>query len=202
MATYGYARVSSLTQDYSPQVAALTKAGCEEIIGEKVSGKDAEGRERLQALLAQVAEGDIIVVTKLDRFARNTRELLNMLHDLGERGVGFKSLGDPVDTTTPQGRLVTQIFAALAEFERALIRERCAIGTAAAKARGVKWGRKHKLTPHQRNWVVAQLAAGASQRELARQLNVDQSTISRMAAKGTLQGMAGDGVDFGIELAP
>ena len=114
---YGYARVSSETPSYEGQVEALRAAGVGQVVSEKSSGKSADGRKRLQALLAKVQDGDVIVVTKLDRFARNTRELLNMLHDLGGRGVGFKSLGDPIDTTTPQGKLVTIVFAALAEFE-------------------------------------------------------------------------------------
>src|SRR5215470_2826559 len=103
---YGYARVSSDGQDYAAQVEALERAGCT-VVAEKRSGKALDGRKELQKLLAKAQAGDVIVVTKLDRFARNTRELLNTLHDLEQRAIGFKSLGDPVDTTTPSGRLVT-----------------------------------------------------------------------------------------------
>jgi DNA invertase Pin-like site-specific DNA recombinase len=175
---YGYARVSSDGQDYASQVEALERAGCT-VVAEKRSGKALDGRKELQKLMARVERDDVIAVTKLDRFARNTRELLNMLHELEGRGVGFKSLGDPIDTTSPQGRLVTQIFAAIAEFERETIRERCRVGLERAKAKGRPLGRKPKLDARQRDEVNALQADGMSQRAIARLLKVDQSTISR-----------------------
>jgi DNA invertase Pin-like site-specific DNA recombinase len=175
---YGYARVSSDGQDYAAQVEALERAGCT-VVAEKRSGKALDGRKELQKLLAKAQAGDVIVVTKLDRFARNTRELLNTLHDLEQRAIGFKSLGDPVDTTTPSGRLVTQIFAAIAEFERANIAERCRAGLARAKADGRHLGRKPKLDAKQRAEVQRLQADGMTQRAIARLLRIDQSTISR-----------------------
>jgi DNA invertase Pin-like site-specific DNA recombinase len=196
---YGYARVSSKTQSYDTQVAALKAAGAEEIIAEKVSGKDTDGRAELLKLLAEVKPGDVVMVCKLDRFARSLKDLIDLIEGLRVREIGFKSLGDPVDTTTPTGRLVLNLIGAIAEFEREITRERCARGIAAKRARGDKLGPKHKLTPHQRNWVTHQLAAGCSQREIARRLNVDQATISRCAAKGSLAGLVKDGVQFDIE---
>jgi DNA invertase Pin-like site-specific DNA recombinase len=184
MTVYGYARVSSKTQCYNGQIDALRQAGCDDIIGEKQSGKDINGRKALVSLLAKVREGDTIVVYKLDRFARSTRDLLNMLADLGERGVGFKSLGDPwCDTTTPHGKLMLTIMGGLAEFERELIRSRCAAGIERAKERGVKFGRRPILNPHQRAEARRLLAEGTTQRSIARLLGVDQATISRMAAE-------------------
>jgi DNA invertase Pin-like site-specific DNA recombinase len=137
--------VSSRAQDLNAQLAALQAAGCEHIYSVKLSGKDAQ-RPRLQALLHKVIPGDVIVVTKLERFARSLANLLSMLAELGETNVGFRSLGDPIDTTTPQGRLVLHVFAALAEFERELIKERRDAGRARAIADGVRFGPKPTLS--------------------------------------------------------
>jgi DNA invertase Pin-like site-specific DNA recombinase len=140
MTVYGYARVSSKGQSLEAQMDALRKAGRDQVYSEKVSAKAENARPLLAKLLKRVEVGDCIVVTKLDRFARPTRDLLNLMADLGKRQVGFKSLGDSIDTTTPTGRLVLTVMGALAEFERELIRERCDAGIARAKARGVSFG--------------------------------------------------------------
>jgi DNA invertase Pin-like site-specific DNA recombinase len=179
---YGYARVSSETQCFNGQIDQLKAAGAEQIFAEKFTGKAAADRKQLQALLAKVRQGDVIVVCKLDRFARSTRDLLNMLHDLEQRGVGFRSLGDSVDTTTPAGKLMLQMLAAIAEFERGMIRERCSAGMARAKAEGRPHGRKHALSPHQQAEALRMLAAGETQRSIARLLGVGQATIGRLAA--------------------
>jgi DNA invertase Pin-like site-specific DNA recombinase len=180
---YGYARVSSIQQDYAAQVEALKAAGCGEVFAEKFTGKTAVDRKQLQALLDKVVEGDVIVVTKLDRLGRSTRDLLEMEEDLERRGVGFKSLGDPmVDTTTPAGRFFRTVMSALAQMERELIRERCATGIARAKAEGRHLGRKHALNPHQRAEAKRLLAEGATQRSVARLLGVGVATINRLGA--------------------
>jgi DNA invertase Pin-like site-specific DNA recombinase len=180
----GYARVSSKSQSPAGQVEALRAAGCTDIVTEKRSGKDAESRKALRTMLAKAQAGDVIVVTKLDRIARSTRDLLNILHDLGERSIGFKTLDGRADTTTPHGRLITTFLAGVAEFERELIRERQAAGIERAKARGVKLGRKHVLDPSRRRDALALLAEGKSQRHVAQIMGVDQATISRLAAVG------------------
>jgi Resolvase, N terminal domain len=132
---YGYARVSSETQCFNGQIEALKAAGAEQIFAEKFTGKAANDRKQLQAMLAKVREGDVVVVCKLDRFARSSLDLQTMLKDLDNRGVKFKSLGDPIfDTTTPQGKLMMQVLAAFAEFDRNMIRERCSAGIARAHA--------------------------------------------------------------------
>jgi DNA invertase Pin-like site-specific DNA recombinase len=178
---YGYARVSSKTQDHARQIEALRAAGCERIFEEKVSGKSATDRLQFQELMRTLAPGDVVVVCKLDRLARSSRDLQNILHDLGELDCGFVSLGDAwCDTTTSTGRLLVAIMGGIAEFERDLIRQRCSEGLERAKAKGVRLGRRPKLTPHQRQEAIARRTAGESVTEIARSYNVDHSMISRL----------------------
>jgi DNA invertase Pin-like site-specific DNA recombinase len=126
---------------------------------------------------------DVLVVTRLDRLARSTRDLLNVLHAVAERGAGFKSLKDAwCDTTTPHGRLMLTVLGGLAEFERELIRARTGEGRKRAQQRGVRFGRPRKLTPHQRDEALHRLAQGETQADIARTYNVDPATISRLAA--------------------
>ena len=138
--------------------------------------------------------GDTVVVTKLDRLGRSTRELLELIHRISQAGAFFKSLGDPLwDTTTPTGRLLGTLLAAIAEFERDLIRERTGEGRKRAKARGVKFGRPSKFTQHQRAEIFARLAKGDSLADIARSYNVDPTTIGRLRpANGN--GNGGNGV--------
>src|SRR4051794_36325005 len=118
MTTYGYARVSSEDQKLESQVEELTNAGCERIYKEKISGAKIERRE-LMRVLKKLQSGDVLIITRLDRLARSTRDLLNVVHELSERGIGLKSLKDTwIDTTTAHGRLVLTILGGLAEFER------------------------------------------------------------------------------------
>src|SRR5262247_1288795 len=125
--------------------------------------------------------GDVLMVTRLDRLARSTRDLLNTLHALGERQIGFKSLADAwCDTTTAHGRLLLTLLAGIAEFERELIRARTGDGRKRAKARGVRFGRPPKLTPHQRQEAIARLEAGETQADVARTYGVDATTIRRL----------------------
>jgi DNA invertase Pin-like site-specific DNA recombinase len=134
-------------------------------------------------LLAVIDAGDVVTVTRLDRLARSTRDLLNTLAAITDKKAGFRSLGDTwADTTTPHGRLI--VLGGLAEFERDLIRARTGEGRARAVAKGVKLGRKPKLTPHQRQEATQRVAAGKETlREIARSYNVHNSTISRLTAR-------------------
>src|SRR5260370_18951743 len=158
---YGYARVSSSTQDYAAQVEALKAAGCDRIFSEKASGKSPNGRPELAKLFKALLPGDAVVVTKLDRIARSSRDLHNIIHDLKERGCGFLSLGDTwCDTTTDMGRLMLAIMGGIAEFERSLIRQRCDAGIARAKAKGTKFGRPTALDAGQRRKLAERYAAG------------------------------------------
>jgi len=180
MAKLGYARVSTNGQDWAGQVAELRRAGCAKIYREKVSGIKANCPE-LSKLLRVLERGDVLVITRLDRLARSTRDLLNVLDAVAERGGGFRSLKDTwADTTTPHGRLMLTVLGGLAEFERELIRARTGEGRKRAKARGVKFGRPCKLTIHQRQEALARLAAGETQADIARTYAVDPTTIGRL----------------------
>lgn len=146
---YGYARVSSTGQNIELQVEALTTYGCETIFKEKISGRKKENREQFKLLMETVKEGDTIVVTKLDRMARNTRDALETIETLRERGVSLVILnmgGQVVDTSTPVGKMMVTMLAAIAEFEADLIRERQMEGIQAAKERGAFRGRAPKYT--------------------------------------------------------
>ena len=135
--------------------------------------------------------GDVLMVTRLDRLARSTRDLLNILDAVGKAGAAFKSLGDAwADTTTQHGRLMLTVLGGLAEFERELILARTGAGRARAKAQGVRFGRPPSLTSHQRREAMERLAHGAAQAELARSYGVSQSTISRLAAPGPFEASA------------
>ena len=135
MAKIGYARVSSNTQDYQGQVDALKAAGCERIYSEKMSGKSTSGRRQFEKLMKELLPGDTVVVAKLDRLARSSRDLHNIIFELDSLDCGFLSLGDSwCDTTTSTGRLMLTIMGGIAEFERKLIRQRCDEGIARAKA--------------------------------------------------------------------
>jgi len=179
----GYARVSTNGQDLADQLAALETAGCVKVYREKLSGARSD-RPQLAKALAALDEGDVLLVTRLDRLARSTRDLLNIVHAIGERGAAFKSLADAwADTTTPHGKLMLTVLGGLAEFERSLISARTAAGRARAKANGVRFGRRPKLNAPQRAHALKLLDAGEPQSAVARVLGVDQSTISRLAAR-------------------
>jgi DNA invertase Pin-like site-specific DNA recombinase len=177
---YGYARVSTDGQSVDAQVRQLTKAGCKKVFREVASGAKTD-RAQLRRLLDQLDAGDVVAVTRLDRLARSTRDLLNTLATITSRKAGFRSLGDAwADTTTSHGRLMLTVIGGLAEFERDLIRSRTGEGRDRAKARGVKMGRKPKLTPHQRAEAIRRKDSGEAVREIARSYNVHNSTISRL----------------------
>jgi DNA invertase Pin-like site-specific DNA recombinase len=177
---YGYARVPTDGQSVEVQVAALTAAGAVKVYREVASGAKTD-RAQLRQVLTKLTAGDVLLVTRLDRLARSTRNLLNTLAAIGDKGAGFKSLGDAwADTTTPHGCLMLTVLGGLAEFEREWIRTRTSEGRARAKARGVRLGRRPKLTPHQRREALSHRANGEPLTEIARSYNVSHSTISRL----------------------
>ena len=179
---YGYARVSRDGQSVDAQVRQLTKAGCKKVFRETASGAKT-GRSQRRRALDQLDAGDVLMVTRLDRLARSTRDLLNTLAAITDRTAGFRSLGDAwADTTTSHGRLMVTVLGGLAEFERELIRARTGEGRARAVANGVKLGRKPKLTPHQVKEALRRREAGEPMRDIAKSYNVSHSTISRCAA--------------------
>jgi DNA invertase Pin-like site-specific DNA recombinase len=181
----GYARVSTDGQSLEAQHTALTAAGAERLFAEKQSGIKTD-RAALARCLRELEAGDVLLVTKLDRLARSTRDLLNTLAAVAERGASFKSLGDPwADTTTPHGKLMITVLGGLAEFERHLILARTNEGRERAKARGVRFGRKLKLTKHQQQEALARREAGEALVEIGRSYNVSHSTISRLGGGET-----------------
>jgi DNA invertase Pin-like site-specific DNA recombinase len=179
-AIYGYARVSTDGQSLASQDAELTAAGCVKVFAEKVSGAKTD-RVELAKVLKRIEAGDLLIVTRLDRLARSTRDLLNILHALAERGAKFKSLADPwCDTSTPQGELLVTVLAGFATFERHLIKARTDDGRQRAKARGVPFGRPRKLNADQRREALQRLANGETLVDVARTFGVDATTIGRL----------------------
>jgi DNA invertase Pin-like site-specific DNA recombinase len=180
MAKVGYARVSSKAQDYQAQVEALQAAGCERIFSEKMSGKTTEGRREFGKLMKALLPGDVVVVTKLDRLARSSRDLHNILHDLDQQSCGFVSLGESwCDTTTEIGKLMVTIMGGISQFERGLIRSRCEAGIERARTSGKKFGRPRSLDDGQRRVIADRHAAGATIAELAREYECGEATIWR-----------------------
>ena len=180
MAKIGYARVSSNTQDYQGQVEALKAFGCERIYSEKMSGKSTDGRRQFEKLMKELLPGDTVVVAKLDRLARSSRDLHNIIFELDSLDCGFLSLGEHwCDTTTAHGRLMLTIMGGIAEFERDLIRKRCEEGIERAKAKGTKFGRKRSLSPEQVKIAADRYAKGETMAELAEVYGVSEPTIWR-----------------------
>jgi DNA invertase Pin-like site-specific DNA recombinase len=180
MPIYGYARVSMDGQTLDAQVAQLKGAGAEKVFREKVSGARAD-RPELARLMRALSPGDVVLVTRLDRLARSTCDLLNILAAIADKQAGFRSLNDTwADTTTPHGRLMLTVLGGLAEFEREMIRARTGEGRQRAKDRGVRLGRKPKLTAHQKREALARRNAGEALAEIARSYDVHHSTISRL----------------------
>jgi DNA invertase Pin-like site-specific DNA recombinase len=181
---YGYARVSpgGKSESVDAQARQLTKAGCKKVFRDvHVSGAKTD-RAQLRRLIGQLGPGDVLMVTRLDRLARSTRDLLNTLASIADRKAGFRSLGDAwADTTTAHGRLMLTVLGGLAEFERELIRARTAEGRERAKANGKSLGRPFKLTPHQRREAIRRRDSGMeSLAEIGRSYNVSAATISRL----------------------
>src|SRR5271168_2959177 len=180
---YGYARVSTDGQSVDAQVRQLTKAGCEKVFREVASGAKTD-RVQLRRLLDQLDAGDALTVTRLDRLARSTRDLLNTLAAITGKKAGFKSIGDTwADTTTSHGRLMLTVLGGLAEFERDLILARTGEGRARAVARGQRMGRPPKLTPHQKREAIKRRDGGEETLEdIGRSYNGSAATISRLTS--------------------
>ena len=175
----GYARISTLEQSLDLQIDALKKAGCEKIFSDTISGSKAK-RPGLDECLEYARSGDTIAVWKLDRLGRNLKHLIETVQALEDRGVGFKSLQENIDTTTPGGKLIFHVFGALAEFERDLIRERTLAGLAAARARGRIGGRKPALKAKKREVALALYRdKGVSIAEICRTLKISRTTFYR-----------------------
>ena len=174
----GYARVS--TQDQRPelQLDALAAAACEQLFHEKVSGTSRE-RPELDTCLKVLRKGDTLVVWRLDRLGRSLKDLVEVVHGLEESGIGFQSLTESIDTTNAGGKLIFHIFAALAEFERNLIRERTVAGLVAARARGRKGGRKAKMTKGDVRKAAAMLLDPLmTKTEVARHFSISRVTLN------------------------
>jgi DNA invertase Pin-like site-specific DNA recombinase len=195
----GYARVSTTDQQPQLQVDALERAGCYRVFTETASGARAD-RPTLAQVLDQLRPGDTLVVWKLDRLGRSLRHLVDTVTGLADRGIGFRSLQEAIDTTTPGGKLVFHVFAALAEFERDLIRERTAAGLAAARARGRHGGRPSVLTAHKLKvaeemyrsgqYTVSAIATtlGVSRASIYRHMGGSSGSLSSQAARRSRQG--------------
>ena len=177
---FGYARVSTHDQNIDLQVDQLQQEGCDEILYEKASGVKTE-RPVLKNLIQHARSGDVIVIWKLDRLGRSLRHLVDLVNTLMEKGVGLKSLQDPIDTTTAQGRLIFNIFASLAEFERDLISERTQAGLNAASSRGRKGGRRKGLNESAEKKAIAAEALYSkgelSVNEISENLGISKATL-------------------------
>ncbi|MGH7088525.1 MAG: recombinase family protein [Stellaceae bacterium] len=175
----GYARVSTEDQNLDLQRTVLGAAGCDRIYEEKLSGAS-RNRPELARLLDHLRRGDVVVVSRLDRLTRSTRDLLDIAELIKEAEAGLRSLGEPwADTTSPAGRMVLTVFAGIAEFERALLHQRTGAGRAAARARGVRFGRPPKLTAEQVGLARRLIEEGTAVRETARILKVHAATLYR-----------------------
>ncbi len=180
---YGYARVSTDDQNAALQLAALKKAGCKTIFKDEGLSGATMKRPALTRCLQKLREGDTLMVWKLDRLGRSLRDLITMLDALRAQGIKFCSLTEHIDTETPAGRAMWQMIGVLAELERSLITERTRAGVKAAKARGVKFGRKPKLTPKQRKHARDLHAQGMRVEDIADLLPVGRSTLYRLFAE-------------------
>jgi DNA invertase Pin-like site-specific DNA recombinase len=179
MAIIGYARVSTNGQDLTLQEEQLKAAGCTRIYAEKKSGAKSD-RPKLKRLLNEVDQGDVVIVTRLDRLARSTLDLLHIVDTLTKAGAQFRSLADAwCDTTTPHGKLMLTILGGLAEFERNLIMCRTQAGIARARELGVAFGRPRRLNARQKQIIAERYANGETMRELADAFSVSEPTIWR-----------------------
>lgn len=176
--TFGYARVSSTDQNLDTQLDQLHRAGCDKIFQEKVSGV-ATSRPALDQLLAQLRPGDTVVVARFSRLGRSRDHLITLLSSLRAQGVIFKALDLGIDTSTPAGKLVLEIFAALAEYDREAILEKTAAGRALAKAKGTHMGRPKGVDTAQLEKVKTALSAGLSTTETVRLTGISESTVKR-----------------------
>ncbi len=179
----GYARVSTFDQNPELQLEKLRDAGCERVVVEKASGARTDRPELTRLLRDMLREGDTLVIWKLDRLARSLKQLIETAEDLKGRGIGLVSLTDAIDTSSPGGMLVFHLLGAIAEFERALIRERTAAGLAEAKRKGKKGGRPRCLSEKDTAAAKALLAEGSlTSKEVAARFGVSKATLYRYLA--------------------
>jgi DNA invertase Pin-like site-specific DNA recombinase len=179
----GYARVSTDDQHTENQIEQLEKAGCEKIYRETASGGRWD-RPELQKCLNHLRRGDVLIVWQLDRLSRSLSDLLRILDKVNSEGVGFKSLTESIDTTTPAGRLMMNMLGSFNQFEREIIRERTKLGLARARANGRKGGGKHILSAKRQSEVIRQVTLGEkTQADAARDERVSKATISRLMKK-------------------
>jgi DNA invertase Pin-like site-specific DNA recombinase len=176
---YGYARVSTIDQDLSIQKAALTAAGCAVIREEKVSGTSTEGREELKTLLQFLRAGDTLVITRIDRLARNMRDLQNLVHDLRQRGVNLKATEQPIDTSNAAGKCFLDMLGVFAEFETNMRKERQLEDIARAKANGVYAGKRRPASIDAAR-VRALKAQGMGATAIAKELGIGRASVYRV----------------------
>ena len=181
MAVYGYARVSTTDQDLTIQIEALKAAGCEIIREEKISGTSREGRVELDTLMEFLREGDVLMVTRIDRLARSIRDLQNLVHDIRERGASLKATEQPIDTSTAAGKAFLDMLGVFAEFETNLRKERQMEGIAKAKERGVYKGRKPTIDPSEVRTLQVQ---GMGATAIARELGIGRASVYRVLRAG------------------
>lgn len=181
---HAYARVSTVDQDPRLQLDALNKGRADRIWQERRSAAD--DRPELEAMLCALRPGDEVLVWKLDRLARSLRGLLDIIERITSAGASIRSLTEPIDTSTPLGRMMLHLLGSFAEFERSMIRERCAAGRVAARARGVPMGRPKHID---RARIAALLADGVTQRQVAVIVGCNRATVSRLLNSGQLPGI-------------
>ncbi|MDO5625555.1 MAG: recombinase family protein [Pseudomonadota bacterium] len=179
----GYARVSTIEQDNAMQIAALKAAKCDRIVEEKRSA--VKQRPELDNLLQQLKQGDELVIYKLDRLARSLNHLLSIVELLSEKNVRLKSVTEPIDASTPAGRMFMQVLGSVAEFERALIRERCMAGQLEALRQGKRIGRPHKLTPEEMSEVVQLYKSGIPGQAIATAYGISESRVRSLHYEAT-----------------
>ena len=184
MAVVGYARVSSVGQSLEVQQEKLVSYGVDKLFAEKLSGTTA-ARPELKSCLEYVREGDVLVITKLDRLARSTLHLHKIVNDLNDRGVGFKVLDQSIDTTTKEGRLLFSILASLAEFETELRAERTNEGRIAAMERGVRFGAKPKLTENQIAEMKQKRSQGVLIKDLMDEYKLSKASVYRLMSEAS-----------------
>jgi DNA invertase Pin-like site-specific DNA recombinase len=179
MAIYGYARVSTMSQSNDLQVARLRSAGCDIIRAESVSGASRKGRTELETIVEFIRPGDTLVVVKLDRLGRSTRDVLNLVHELESKGAALRILEPEIDTSKPEGRIILTTLSMVAEMELSFIKERQRAGIEAAKAKGVYKGRKRSID---RVAVQRLREEGVGATEIARRLGIGRASVYKVLA--------------------
>ena len=179
MPMYGYARVSSLSQSTEVQVSRLKAVGCDVVREEAVSGRSRTGRTELETILEFIRAGDALVVVKLDRLGRSTRDVLNLVHELESKGAALRVLEPEIDTSRPEGRIILTTLSMVAEMELTFIKERQRAGIEAAKAKGIYKGRKRSID---RDAVCKLHKEGIGATEIARRLGIGRASVYKVLA--------------------